>query len=337
MFTVRGVVLSATPRWQQLLGQSEEELEGRTADELVVAEDRDPLRDALATFARPSAPPMTLELRFLGPADGEPFTAQVRLKAIRVRQGRTVLVSATVAREVTGAELPPHVVVDAWHRRQVVLWRQPIRDVETLEIVREELLVRLELPTGEIAPAARFIGVLERLGLLGELDGWVLASAMELTAAPVRAGRSLEVNLAPSAVAERAALLATARGTLARVGPLHGELVVSLPGRLLGEDVEGLLELTSGLVGCGLRVAVDGVRGTTAELDTLALVPVDVVKLAPEVCRDPWLLRSTLRFVHAHGALAVGERVQDERTLDLLRTHGADEVQGFHVGRPGGP
>jgi len=48
---------------------------------------------------------------------------------------------------------------------------------------------------------------------------------------------------------------------------------------------------------------------------------------------DAVIVRSTIELAHNTG-LVVAEGVEDEATLERLRTHGCDIVQGFHLSRP---
>jgi len=47
--------------------------------------------------------------------------------------------------------------------------------------------------------------------------------------------------------------------------------------------------------------------------------------------RRPWRTRCSAR---CFGLETIGEGVEDEATLELLREFGADHAQGFHLGRP---
>lgn len=238
----------------------------------------------------------------------------------------------TGARTAPAADAADAVVLDGWRRGRVGLWRQPIREVGTLDVVRDELVARLVLPTGAVLTADRVVPVLARAGRLEELDAWVLEEAVrDLEARP---DRPLEVNLSAGAVGRRTRLLGRLDRLLAGRGPLPGELVVALPAAVLTGDRAGLLDLVQGLAGAGMKVAVDGVRGTPEELAAIADVPVDVVKLAPGLTARPRELVRALRAVHGADARAVGQWVQQDAALERLRLEGADEAQGYLLGPP---
>ena len=49
---------------------------------------------------------------------------------------------------------------------------------------------------------------------------------------------------------------------------------------------------------------------------------------------DKAIVRSTIELAHNLGLEIVAEGVEDQATLDLLRTLGCDAVQGYYLGRP---
>ena len=84
---------------------------------------------------------------------------------------------------------------DALSDDRLSLHTQPIRDLETGEARRYELLLRMARNGGEIVPAASFIETAERQGIIGELDRWVVARALELQAEQEQAGRLIHIHI----------------------------------------------------------------------------------------------------------------------------------------------
>ena len=79
-----------------------------------------------------------------------------------------------------------------------VLYQQPILDLKTGAIARNELLLRMVGADGEHVAPATFLYIAERFGLIQEIDAWVVRQAVALVAdQQERHGRrlQLEVNL----------------------------------------------------------------------------------------------------------------------------------------------
>ncbi|HEY4779365.1 MAG TPA: diguanylate cyclase, partial [Solirubrobacterales bacterium] len=93
---------------------------------------------------------------------------------------------------------------DALTQDRLSLATQPIRSLASGGIERYELLLRMTGENGELLPAASFIEVAERSGMVQELDRWVVARALELLAERERAGEpvSLHVNLSGASLTD---------------------------------------------------------------------------------------------------------------------------------------
>ena len=93
---------------------------------------------------------------------------------------------------------------DALTQDRLSLATQPIRSLASGGIERYELLLRMTGESGELLPAASFIEVAERSGMVQELDRWVVGQALELLAERERAGEpvSLHVNLSGASLTD---------------------------------------------------------------------------------------------------------------------------------------
>ena len=81
---------------------------------------------------------------------------------------------------------------------RLLLYGQPVLDLNTNEINNYELLVRLPGDRGgePLLPSA-FLYVAERFGLIQAVDGWVVRSAIGLIAEHARTGRRARAERQP--------------------------------------------------------------------------------------------------------------------------------------------
>ena len=86
---------------------------------------------------------------------------------------------------------------DALAEDAFVLHAQPIVDLATGEATQYELLLRMRGADGELIGPSAFLPVAERFDLMGAIDRWVVARAIRMVGAELRAGRRLvvEVNI----------------------------------------------------------------------------------------------------------------------------------------------
>ena len=107
--------------------------------------------------------------------------------------------AAAARRQTTSARIR-----DALTQDRLSLATQPIRSLASGGVERYELLLRMTGESGELLPAAAFIGVAERSGMVQELDRWVVGQALDLLAERERAGEpvSLHVNLSGASLTD---------------------------------------------------------------------------------------------------------------------------------------
>ncbi len=94
----------------------------------------------------------------------------------------------------------------------------------------------------------------------------------------------------------------------------------------------------------GARVSIDDFGAGQSALPYLKKLPADEVKIDKSFVitmtvdkQDAAIVRSTIGLAHELGLSVVGEGVENEATLRLLRAYGCDYGQGYYLGRPEGP
>ena len=112
------------------------------------------------------------------------------------------------ARSRSAAQTTSARIRDALTQDRLRLATQPIRNLASGGIERYELLLRMTGESGELLPAASFIEVAERSGMVQELDRWVVTQALELIGERERAGApvSLHVNISGASMTDLSVL-----------------------------------------------------------------------------------------------------------------------------------
>ncbi len=78
---------------------------------------------------------------------------------------------------------------EALEDERLIVYAQPIVDLKSRQVARDELLVRMLDPSGDVIPPGAFLPTAERFGLVAEVDRLVLSKAIEL------AGRSRPISV----------------------------------------------------------------------------------------------------------------------------------------------
>jgi diguanylate cyclase (GGDEF)-like protein len=231
---------------------------------------------------------------------------------------------------------------DALTQNRLSLATQPIRSLADGGIERYELLLRMTGESGELLPAASFIEVAERSGMVQELDRWVVARALELMAERQRAGNpvSLHMNLSGASMTDLSVLeFIERRLDEGEADPARCTFEITQTARV--EDYETAASFADRLTEFGCEVAIDDYGAGFGPFAYLKKVPFDVIKIDGTFVRDmshndadQLVVKAIVEIARGLGKQTIAEFVEDEVTTNLLREYGVDMAQGFHLGRP---
>ncbi|HET8813487.1 MAG TPA: EAL domain-containing protein [Solirubrobacterales bacterium] len=231
---------------------------------------------------------------------------------------------------------------DALTQNRLRLATQPIRSLASGEIERYELLLRMTGENGELLPAASFIEVAERSGMVQELDRWVVARALEMIGERERVGKplSLHMNLSGASLTDLSVLeFIERRLDEGEADPSRCTFEITQTVRV--DDYEVAAGFADRLTEFGCEVAIDDYGVGFGSLAYLKKVPFDVIKIDGTFIRDmarndadQLTVKAIVQIARGLGKRTIAEFVEDEDTKRLLRDYGVDMAQGFHLGRP---
>jgi diguanylate cyclase (GGDEF)-like protein len=231
---------------------------------------------------------------------------------------------------------------DALTHGRLSLHTQPIRDLASGGIERYELLLRMTGDNGELLPAASFIEVAERSGMVQELDRWVVVQALQLLGEREREGRpvSLHINLSGISLADVSVMEFIERRLDEGDGdPTRCTFEITGTARL--GDYEEASGFADRLTEFGCQVAIDDYGAGFSPLHYLKEIPFDLIKIDGAFVRDmatndadQLTVQAIVQIARGLGKTTIAESVQDDATAQMLRRFGVDMAQGYHFGRP---
>ena len=225
------------------------------------------------------------------------------------------------------------------------LYFQPILTLDTHRLVGLEALLRWQHPTLGLLPAASFIPVAERTGLMLAIDRWVIERACDASrtldsfsaASPPYA---VHVNVSPASL-QGSEIVDTVSRCLDESEFPANRLVIEITENVFLEESAQVSSRLAALRSLGVRLALDDFGTGYSSLSYLRRFPVDVLKI------DKLF---TEGLAHDHGAPAlveaivslgaglafdiIAEGVEDETQALRLLDLGCRLGQGFHLARP---
>ncbi len=230
----------------------------------------------------------------------------------------------------------------AFARDELVLEFQPLLDGWSLEICGFEALVRWQHPTrGRLYPDA-FIAELEALGMIEDLDMWVLERACTAALSWQRPGGEpipVAVNISAYSF-QRRDFPDTITTLLQRTGLSAGCLELEIVESIALELPERAIVSLDCLRELGVRVMLDDFGTGFSSLKHLRQLPFDGIKIDRSFVidvlvdpRDAAIVRAMLALAHSLGLEVVAEGIETPAQLAWFQSAGCDRLQGFHFHR----
>ena len=223
-------------------------------------------------------------------------------------------------------------------RGELDLVYQPVIGLADRLPVGTEALLRWRSPVlGTVFPA-ELLPVAEDLDIAGELGVWVLDRACRQVAEWSVGGRRLwmAVNvttrelISPDFVPRTAAVLAAH-------GVAPDQLVIEVAEPRVCTELPTVVARLAGLRSMGIRTALDDFRAEQASLAQLRRLPIDLLKVGPEVTeasRDRPLLDVVVTVADRLGAELVAEGLESAHQVEEACRAGCRYGQGYELARP---
>jgi EAL domain-containing protein (putative c-di-GMP-specific phosphodiesterase class I) len=235
----------------------------------------------------------------------------------------------------------------AVERREFRVWYQPIVSLTSRRVAGFEALVRWQHPDRGLLAPATFLPVAEEIGLITQIDEWMLAEACRqtrewhLVSAP-GAGPTLSVNLSAKSLAsqelvERVADVLTTNGLPASALRLEVTESVAVA------DAARVRNILQDLRTLGVRVSLDDFGTGYCSLSYLQQFPVDTLKIdrsfvariqAGQEGGDGEIVRLIVSLAQTLGIEVVAEGTETEAQVDYLARLGCGFAQGYYFSRP---
>ncbi|MCU1379501.1 MAG: hypothetical protein JWN29_2484 [Acidimicrobiales bacterium] len=230
----------------------------------------------------------------------------------------------------------------ALERHELRLGFQPMARVSDRGRVAAEALVRWSHPSFGVLGPSEFLPLAEEIGLIIDIEAWVLRQAcLELgraDAAGPTLGR-MAVNLSARTLAHPS-LPRLVSEALALGGLTPDRLVVEVSEAIAARPADGLLEALADLRALGVGVALDDFGRGHSPLADLGDLPLDQIKIhrsflagVHSAADDAPVVAAVVAMAHGLGLQVVAEGVETEEQLAFVARLGCDLAQGYLVGR----
>jgi diguanylate cyclase (GGDEF)-like protein len=227
--------------------------------------------------------------------------------------------------------------------RELVLFYQPVVDMQSKNIVGVEALIRWRHPELGMVSPAHFISVAETSGLIIPIGDWVLRTACrqaKLWQKKVDPELTVAVNLSarqfqqPNLTEEIAEVLEETG-----LSPRYLELEITESNAM--QNADNTIYTLRELKALGVRIAMDDFGTGYSSLNYLKRFPIDTLKLDQSFVRDittdpsdAAIATAVIAMAHSLNLKVIGEGVETEEQFSWLQKHQCDYIQGYLFSRP---
>lgn len=229
--------------------------------------------------------------------------------------------------------------------KEFLLHYQPIVLLETGELSGFEALLRWQHPVEGLLYPDRFLGMVEKTGLIVPLGKWIFhqacqqALSWELPSGQP-ANLAVMVNVSPRQFTYPD-LVSDVEGALRETGMDPRRLHLEVTESAAMADPERTKHLLTRLKGLGISISIDDFGTGHSSLSRLRRFPVDVVKIdrsfithmdSDEEARK--IVHLIIDFAHTVSLKVIAEGIEVAAHRDQLKSLGCEYGQGYFFSRP---
>lgn len=235
----------------------------------------------------------------------------------------------------------PH-IRDALAQDRFTLVFQPVVSIADGSVRHFEALLRMVGNDGGLIQPGEFIVVAERMGLIHDIDRWVVRRALEVMAGLGQdyADVSFNINLSGYAFQDPS-LVPQIQDMLSATGLAADRLTFEITETAAIANLNKMRAMVNQLRALGCRFALDDFGTGFSSYNYLKQFPVDYLKIDGSfilgLADDPvdqTLVKSMVEVARTLGKKTIAEFVSDQRTMEILRDYGVDYAQGYYIGMP---
>lgn len=236
-----------------------------------------------------------------------------------------------------------HEIENALEKKLFVLHYQPILDITSSTISHYEVLIRMKNPqTEEMRAPGKFIKIAEEVGLIQNIDHYVIQSAITQLARLQKQGLDIKlaINLS-GAVVDAPTLLPIIKKLIKSSGVNPSSLIFEVTETAAVSNFQQAKLMMTAIKALGCQFSLDDFGVGFASFNYMKQLPVDIIKIdgifiqdLDKNAHDQLFVKALVDVAKGLGKKVIAEFVENQEVLKILKEYGIDYAQGYHIGRP---
>ncbi len=230
----------------------------------------------------------------------------------------------------------------AIREKKFILHYQPILDIAKRRITHYETLIRLRDENGNVIQPSVFINIAERLGLIQQIDSFIVSTAIAKLADLERQGHDIRLSINLSAKAfDDPELFNHIKGCIQQNLVKAENLIFEITETTALSDLTAAEKIMSEIQSMGCQFALDDFGMGFSSFYYLRELPVEYVKIDGSFVKDlannsdnQVLVKALSEVAIGFNKLSVAEFVDSYETLQILSKAKVNYAQGYFIGKP---
>lgn len=232
---------------------------------------------------------------------------------------------------------------EAFKNDEFIVYYQAQVDARNESIVGMEALVRWQNPSLGLVSPAKFIPLAEAIGLIVDLDRFVMRTAMTQQAIWYEAGLNpgvLAMNLAVKQL-QQDDFIETLEALMQTTGCQADWIALEVTeGQIMANPEQAIKSLTL-ISEIGIEIAVDDFGTGYSSLSYLKKLPINKLKIdqsfvrnLPDDDEDVAITKAVIALARSLNHHLIAEGVETKEQKDFLLDNGCDHIQGYYYAKP---
>ncbi|CCQ11107.1 Predicted signal transduction protein [Pseudoalteromonas luteoviolacea B = ATCC 29581] len=228
-----------------------------------------------------------------------------------------------------------------FEHQKLEVWYQPQLDLDSMDIIGCEALLRWPSGQGNYISPAVFVPMAEDSGLIVDIGQWVLEQACQQQLTLAAQGHDISVAVNVSVPQFKVPNYAkTVKGTIDRYGVAPSKIELEVTESVVMDDISVVIDTLNELKQFGVEVAIDDFGTGFSSLSYLQKLPLARLKIDRAFIKDipdndsGAIASLVISLGKSLGLKTIAEGVETRQQAELLKSLGCDEVQGFLYAKP---
>lgn len=223
---------------------------------------------------------------------------------------------------------------------QLFLLYQPIFNIKSKQVKKLEALVRWQHPTLGLISPVEFIPICERNGSIRELTRWVFHEACKQCRIFCQADTALSISINLSGHVFSQPEIPDVLEEICRLADIStSNINLEITESTAMAKPDQAIEILNQLTAKGFTISIDDFGTGYSSFSYLTMLPVSELKIDKSFLlnlgkNSDKVIKAMIDLAHSLGLQVVGEGVETEALLDLLKDMQCDYAQGYYIAKP---